>query len=262
MTIAIDFDGVIHTYGHGWLDGSIYGDFMPDAMAAVEALMRRDAVFVHTTRNARQVARWIERTSQYHIDCTTRLPRTWWGRRKPFWNTRGLLLITDRKFPATVYIDDRAHRFESWAKTMVALGEPAEFWPGSQDGVCDAASIEGERCARDAGHRPHSFEIGGSFEKARKAVRQARGDEWAPQVPIRFGPCNGESGEGGEAALTTTPEIEAEHEALKARWLKLHGGSGTAHKAVLVDEDGNPVCTCTFDSRCAWCSDTEEPPDA
>lgn len=138
MTIAIDFDGVIHTYDQGWADGTIYGDFKPDAMPALETLMERDSVFIHTTRNARQVARWIERASQYHIDCTTHLPRTWYGRRKPFWNTRGLLLVTSLKLPATVYIDDRAHRFDDWPTTMVELGEPKEHWPSTGRGQPNA----------------------------------------------------------------------------------------------------------------------------
>lgn len=190
MTIAIDFDGVLHSYERGWADGSIYGDFLPGAMPALETLMERDAVFVHTTRNPKQVARWIERTSWHHIDCTTRLPRTWYGRRKPFWNTRGLLLVTDRKLAATVYIDDRAHRFDDWASTMVALGEPVEHWPTARRNVCDAVSVGGDQCTKSSGHRSHSFEVDGGFEKIRKAIRQARGDEAAPQTPIRFGPCN------------------------------------------------------------------------
>lgn len=194
MTIAVDFDGVLHRYSRGWADGAIYDEPVPDAFAALETLMRRDAVFIHTTRNPRQVARWIERTSGYYIECTTWAPRTWCGRRKPFWNTRGLLLVTDRKLAATVYIDDRAHHFETWPKTMVALGEQPELWPGSQTDVCDTVSVGGDRCTCDTDHRQHSFEIG---DPVREAVRKARGDDWVPQTPITFGPCNDEP-DGGD----------------------------------------------------------------
>lgn len=187
MTIACDFDGVLHTYERGWADGTIYGDWKPDALAGLSTLMERDAVFVLTTRNARQVARWIERTSGYSIDCTTRLPRTWYGRRKPFWNTHGLLLVTDRKLAASVYIDDLGHQFEDWAKTMVALGEPPEHWPAAQRDLCDVESIGGVRCTRQADHRQHSFQIN---DPVREAIRKARSDDWAPPAPIRFGPCN------------------------------------------------------------------------
>lgn len=196
MTIAVDFDGVIHAYSRGWQDGTIYDQPIRDALVALETLMARDAVFIHTTRNPRQVARWIERESGHDIDCTTRLPRTWYGRRKPFWNTTGLLLVTDRKLAATVYIDDRAHRFETWAKTMVALGEPVEHWPAAQHDLCNAESVGGDHCTRGEGHRLHSFEVDGPFEKIRRVTRAWRG-EYGPQAPIRFGPCN-EEPNGGE----------------------------------------------------------------
>lgn len=123
MTIAIDFDGVIHTYERGWADGSIYGDFMPGAFEALFKLMDRDAVFIHTTRPAKQVARWIDRTSGYQIECVTHMSPWPWQWRRTFWNTRGLLLVTNRKLPATVYIDDRAHRFEDWEQTLATLNQ-------------------------------------------------------------------------------------------------------------------------------------------
>lgn len=127
QTVAVDFDGVLHSYERGWADGSIYGDWKPGAVAALSQLTQQYAVFIHTTRNPKQVARWIERTSGYAFECTTRLPRTWWGRRKPFWNTQGLLLVTDRKLPAIAYIDDRAIRFEDWWQSLRALGiEPLQ----------------------------------------------------------------------------------------------------------------------------------------
>lgn len=121
QTIAVDFDGVLHSYERGWADGSIYGDWKPGAVAALSQLTQQYAVFIHTTRSARQVARWIEQSSGYAFECTTHLPRTWYGRRKPFWNTQGLLLVTDRKLPAIAYIDDRAVRFEDWWQSLRAL---------------------------------------------------------------------------------------------------------------------------------------------
>lgn len=127
QTVAVDFDGVLHSYECGWADGSIYGDWKPGAVAALGQLTQQYAVAVHTTRNARQVARWIERTSGYAFECTTHMPRTWWGRRKPFWNTQGLILVTNWKPAAIAYIDDRAVRFEDWWQTLRALGiEPLQ----------------------------------------------------------------------------------------------------------------------------------------
>ena len=115
MTIAVDFDGVIHAYSKGWGDGSIYDEPVPRAFYALHLLM-------HTTRNPKQVSRWIESRSGYGIECTTRTPRTWLGRVKPFWNERGILLVTNHKLAATSYIDDRARRFTSWEDMFEQLG--------------------------------------------------------------------------------------------------------------------------------------------
>lgn len=135
-TIAVDFDGVLHSYERGWADGSIYGDWKPGAVTALTQLMQRHAVFIHTTRNPKQVARWIETMSGYGFECTTHLPRTRWGRVRPFWDTRGTLLVTSRKLAAIAYVDDRAVRFEDWQQSLRAVGiEPLE-------GVLRAAPLD------------------------------------------------------------------------------------------------------------------------
>ena len=109
-TLAVDFDGVIHRYSKGWQDGSIYDEPMPGAFPAIELLMDRYAVVVFTTRNQVPVAKWIGERSG--LDVRVDVP----GDPDPpeFWNTRGMLLVTNRKLPAVAYIDDRAIRFESW----------------------------------------------------------------------------------------------------------------------------------------------------
>lgn len=116
QTVAVDFDGVLHSYERGWADGSIYGDWIPGSIGALSQLMQKYAVFIHTTRNARQVAKWIERQSGRAFECTTHVPRS------GFWNEQGLLLVTARKLPAIAYIDDRAVRFTAWPEALEAVG--------------------------------------------------------------------------------------------------------------------------------------------
>ncbi|MEU6535544.1 hypothetical protein [Streptomyces sp. NPDC047000] len=111
MTIAVDFDGVIHTYSRGWCDGSIYDPPMPGALAGLRALMAQDSVFIHTTREPAQVARWM---SLHGFICRTEHDG-------PFWNQRGQLLVTNRKLAATAYLDDRAVRFTDWNRALAKL---------------------------------------------------------------------------------------------------------------------------------------------
>lgn len=101
----------------GWQDGKIYGDFMPGAISGLSVLMSQYAVFIHTTRKPRQVARWIEQKTAYGIECTTHVPFS------GFWNQQGYLLVTRRKLPAIAYIDDRAIRFENWNQVLYDVKE-------------------------------------------------------------------------------------------------------------------------------------------
>lgn len=114
MTISCDFDGVIHAYSRGWHDGTIYDPPLPGALDGLRALMDQDAVFIHTTRDPAPVAEWLSRRG---FICRTEHDG-------PFWDMRGQLLITNRKLPAAVYIDDHAFHFESWTQTLAVLTQP------------------------------------------------------------------------------------------------------------------------------------------
>lgn len=116
-TVAVDFDGVIHAYSKGWHDGTIYDDPVPGAFDALRKLMETYAVFIHTTRDVASVADWIsDRTG---IRTTNLDPRE-------FWNGRGEILVTNLKYPAVAYIDDRGIRFESWDQALADLSRFAD----------------------------------------------------------------------------------------------------------------------------------------
>ncbi|MCI3277596.1 hypothetical protein [Streptomyces cylindrosporus] len=145
MTLAIDFDGVIHAYSKGWHDGTIYDPPLPGAIDGLHQLLQLDAVFIHTTREPEQIMPWLEQHGfNVTIDerCGTCLgasgdqavdldDRPTQPARQCddcqgsgellFWNLRGQLLVTNRKLPATVYLDDRAVRFESWAHALTTI---------------------------------------------------------------------------------------------------------------------------------------------
>lgn len=121
MTIAVDFDGVIHSYDKGWQNGRIYGKEIDGAFLSLDLMLIHDSVFIHTARNPTQVSRWIEKESNHTLECTTWCPRTWYGKRKNFWNTRGILLVTNYKYPAKMYIDDRAYKFETWGNPLADI---------------------------------------------------------------------------------------------------------------------------------------------
>lgn len=146
MAIAVDFDGVIHAYSNGWQDGTIYDPPLPGALDGLRRLLDQDAVFILTTREPEQVKTWLE---PHGFDVTTDdRCRTCHGAgggqetdlddypTRPawechcngsglitFWNLRGQLLVTNRKLAASVYIDDRALRFESWERTLTAVAD-------------------------------------------------------------------------------------------------------------------------------------------
>jgi hypothetical protein len=115
QTVALDFDGVIHAYSKGWGDGSIYDEPVSGALEGIRRLQEHYAVYVHTSRDALAVANWLARCG---VTCCV-VDEVW---EKPqFWNRQDAVLVTNRKLPAVVYVDDRALKFENWPDTLTTL---------------------------------------------------------------------------------------------------------------------------------------------
>lgn len=128
-TIAIDFDGVIHKYSKGWQDGSIYDKPFDGVFEAIEKLMKTHTVFIFSTRSPRQIKKWIDKHIWEEKEHWCLPELAWYPKYRfeaqiipfwtKFWNKPDTLGITSRKFPAEVYIDDRALKFEgNWEKTL------------------------------------------------------------------------------------------------------------------------------------------------
>lgn len=96
-TVAVDFDGVLHSYTSPWVDASVIPD-PPVAGAAdwLNAIREDFEVVIFTTRGncdeGREAVRW------YLGEAGVR--------------DAASLVVTHEKIPALVYIDDRALRFD------------------------------------------------------------------------------------------------------------------------------------------------------
>lgn len=145
MTIAVDFDGVIHAYSKGWQDGTIYDEPIPGAFDGLRTLMHHGPVFIHTTREPEQVMPWLEghgfdvtideRCGRCGGNCGLQeVDADGWPVHTEdpcqeckgsgllvFWNLRGQLLVTNRKLAATAYLDDRALHFTTWPQALAEL---------------------------------------------------------------------------------------------------------------------------------------------
>ena len=122
-TIAVDFDGVIHSYTSGWKGAHVIPD--PPVPGALEWLA--DCVCDHrvvivsnrarTWRGRRAIRRWLRKWSAVYLP-----PMTGWSR------VFDPVRVTATKVPAIAYLDDCAMRFEGEFPDIAALKEYATPW--------------------------------------------------------------------------------------------------------------------------------------
>jgi hypothetical protein len=125
-TIAVDFDGCIHSYERGWQGGEIYGTVVPGFFDWLFATLPRFEVVIHSSRANRpaHVAAmhgWI----QFHYHA--------WREMQPDPTRYPLHLgleIRAEKPPAWLTIDDRCIRFDGhWDELALTVPALLDFKP-------------------------------------------------------------------------------------------------------------------------------------
>lgn len=95
--IAIDFDGVIHRYQEGWLGTEPTDIPMPGVESALKKLKAEGwEIVIMSSRDKKFIEPWLKK---YNLD--------------QYFDS-----IHNDKIPATIYVDDRGFRFESWEQTI------------------------------------------------------------------------------------------------------------------------------------------------
>ena len=108
LTIALDFDGVIHKYSKGF-QGTTNAYDPPNKgteEAMQEMIKEGFQLKVMTSRPAWVVRQWLK---EYNLD-------------------QYIDEVTNHKIPATVYIDDRGFCFKTWKQCMNELYEHPKMW--------------------------------------------------------------------------------------------------------------------------------------
>lgn len=106
--LAIDFDGVIHTYDKGWHDGTCYGDPIPGALDALKTLSLRYKIIIFTAKAKADRPLINGKTG-------TELVSDWLAKHGVLDCISG---ITSEKPRAMLYIDDNCYRFNNWNDTI------------------------------------------------------------------------------------------------------------------------------------------------
>jgi len=106
--VMIDFDGVISSYKHGWMNGKLVDEPNLGTKEAIDELHNKGyEIVIFTTRAS---------TSYDVGPPASRLVEDL----KNYLQTHNIYydFITAEKLPAVVYIDDRAIRFKNWKQVL------------------------------------------------------------------------------------------------------------------------------------------------
>lgn len=128
-TVAVDFDGVIHSYTSPWTNARTISDGPVDgAIAWLVDIASKFDVAIFTTRNHQLLGKWaVRRWLRFHLrehfwplcNNAIRPDSTHWTHAdvdesadRCATDVLAQLSFPTRKPPALIYLDDRAYRFE------------------------------------------------------------------------------------------------------------------------------------------------------
>lgn len=111
-TVAVDFDGVLHSYKSPWINAhTIPDEPVPGAIEFLHDVAQKFSVVIHTTRGKTILGRmavksWIKKHAG-----------NLWNEGPGYVGLEDIK-VTYKKVPALVYIDDRAWRFNGTFPTV------------------------------------------------------------------------------------------------------------------------------------------------
>lgn len=113
LTIAVDFDGVIHKYSKGWSDGSIYDEPIDGCREALLKLAKTHRIVIFSTRNYDRV---VDGESQPNQVAEMKY---WLAKHNIPYDA----IYTEPNKPiCKIFIDDNAFRFEgNWEDTALRV---------------------------------------------------------------------------------------------------------------------------------------------
>jgi hypothetical protein len=107
-TIAIDFDGVIHSFEFGFHDGTIYGTPLPGSLESIKKIAEKYKIVIYTAK---------AKKDRPLINGKTGTELVWEWLKKYEIDTL-IADVTAEKPRAVCYIDDKAIQFINWNQAL------------------------------------------------------------------------------------------------------------------------------------------------
>lgn len=124
QTLCIDFDGVIHSYEHGWKDGSIYGHIVPGFEDWAHEVAKEFDLVIYSSRSKTPSGRSAMKRWLHSHWKGPPIPKFEYASTKP---------------PAWLTIDDRCIRFQGrWEWIRLEVLKEFRPWNDKRQGGSNA----------------------------------------------------------------------------------------------------------------------------